>query len=225
MSRPVLCRPEAYRCFVEQLPRLETTEGLLRAAVAVAMHERGHVEFAHVDAILNALADRARSAIRNWSCDSALAHLHRVLFEEEKFTGNEENYYLAANSYLPSVLQSRQGIPISLTLIYKAVAERVGLEVVGVNLPGHFVAQVSTTDGPLLIDSFFGGMMLTLDEAWERAEQATGQRIRRGPLSVATHAQWLLRMIHNLQHVFTADGRRDHLMAMNELVSALQEGK
>jgi len=225
MVRPVLCRPEAYRAFTGQFARLETTDGLLRAATAVAMHEVGNLDYEPLNTLFSSLAERARAPIRHWTIDGALAHLHRVLFEEEQFTGNEESYYLAGNSYLPHVVQSRRGIPITLTLVYKAVAEKLGLQVVGVNLPGHFLAQVSTPDGPLLIDTFFGGMMLTLSEAWERAEQAIGQRIRRAPLGAATHAQWLMRMLHNLQHVFTAEGRRDDVMAMNELQSALQEGK
>ena len=63
---------------------------------------------------------------------AVLAHLHEVLFDEEGFAGNVDDYYNVANSYLPVVLETRRGIPISLTLLYKLVAERLGLPVQGV---------------------------------------------------------------------------------------------
>ena len=40
MSSPAYCRPTAYLAFAEQLPHLDTTRGLFRAAFAIAQHER-----------------------------------------------------------------------------------------------------------------------------------------------------------------------------------------
>ena len=57
----------------------------------------------------------------------------------QQFGGDGAVYSSPLNSYLPAVLETRRGIPITLALIYKAVAERVGLEVDGINLPGPMV--------------------------------------------------------------------------------------
>jgi hypothetical protein len=61
------------------------------------------------------------------------------------FTGNEDNYYDRWNSSLALVLTHRAGIPISMSIMYAAVARRAGLAVHFVNAPGHFMSRVGPT--------------------------------------------------------------------------------
>ena len=91
--------------------------------------------------------------IRMRSC----AELHEVLFEEWGFTGNAEDYYAPDNSYLPRVLQTRRGIPVTLSLIYKAVAQQVGLIVRDINTPVHFLAAVEVDRSWMIVDAFDSG--------------------------------------------------------------------
>ena len=65
--------------------------------------------------------------VRGNQQQALLAHLHQFLFEEQGFAGNSNDYYNPFNSYLPALLQTKLGLPISLSLIYKLVAERLGL--------------------------------------------------------------------------------------------------
>jgi len=114
-----------------------------------------------------------------------LAHLHATLFDEEGYRGNTEDYYHPYNSYLPAVMETRHGLPITLTLLYKAVAERLGLRVEGINAPGHFMGAVRRDArdegaGVLLVDAFDGGRMLSRDEALERVEAITGAAVNDG---------------------------------------------
>ena len=62
-----------------------------------------------------------------------------MLFHEWGFRGNQENYTDPRNSLLDQVLATRKGIPISLCIIYLLVAERLGLELESVGIPGHFL--------------------------------------------------------------------------------------
>jgi regulator of sirC expression with transglutaminase-like and TPR domain len=73
------------------------------------------------------------------SLELRLAAVSQVLYEAQGFHGNDEQYYDPRNSYLNEVLERRLGIPISLGIVYMAVAARVGLPVEGVCTPGHFV--------------------------------------------------------------------------------------
>ena len=50
-----------------------------------------------------------------------------MLFVEEEFRGNQEDYYDPRNSYLNEVLDRGLGIPITLSVVYRAVAEAIGL--------------------------------------------------------------------------------------------------
>ena len=65
-----------------------------------------------------------------------LRRVSRFLFEEEGFHGNTSDYYDPRNSFLNDVLRRYTGIPITLSILYIAVARRVGLPTYGVGLPG-----------------------------------------------------------------------------------------
>ncbi len=65
--------------------------------------------------------------------------INHILFDIHKFTGNNSNYYSPQNSFINQVLQSKKGNPISLSIIYAVVAQKLGLPIYGVNLPKNFI--------------------------------------------------------------------------------------
>jgi len=225
LAAPKFCRPAAFALFAEQSVDWESDRALERAAIAIAMHELEDVDPAAVEAQLDALAQRIRARVRGGSTTALLAHAHDVLFEEEKFRGNARDYYNPHNSYLPIVLRDRQGLPITLALVYKAVLGRLGLSVTGVNAPGHFLVCVEPGgDAPMLVDAFTGGRTLNVDEAVRRVEQVTGMSVS-DPARVlgrASHRLWLSRMLANLENIFLHTGAHDHLAAMLELRQVLE---
>jgi regulator of sirC expression with transglutaminase-like and TPR domain len=220
---PRYCRPEAYQFFMDQLPELWSSEGLLRAAIAVSMHALDDVNPQRIEQRLRILSLRVQERAPSQSVSAIQANLHAVLFDEEGFAGNLERYYNALNSYLPAVLNTRRGLPILLSLIYKVVGEWAGLTVEGVNAPGHFMVRVRCEKSWMIVDPFFGGQMLTRDEAFCRLERVAGRVLPHSNdlLATATHSQWLARIIGNLRQLFVTEGRHDDLAAMTELAQAL----
>lgn len=79
--------------------------------------------------------------------------LCRHLFVAEGFAGNADDYYDPANSHLDAVLDRRRGIPITLAVVLMEVGRRAGIQIEGVNAPGHFLVR---SDGRML-DPFAGG--------------------------------------------------------------------
>jgi regulator of sirC expression with transglutaminase-like and TPR domain len=148
-----------------------------------------------------------------------LAHLHEHLFDELGFVGDTESYYSESNSFLPSVLQSRRGLPITLSLIYKSVAQRLGIRAWGVALPGHFLVGVDAGDGAMLVDPFARGRILTADEAHDRLVEIFGQEVEWSSdlLQPATNRHWLTRMLQNLLANYGAAERYTDVAAMLEL--------
>jgi regulator of sirC expression with transglutaminase-like and TPR domain len=65
--------------------------------------------------------------------------LNHVIFDMHKFKGDTENYHNAQNSFISHVLEAKSGNPVSLSIIYSIVAQRLNIPVYGVNLPQHFV--------------------------------------------------------------------------------------
>ena len=140
---PAYCHSAAYEAFAREMPRVEdSTQGLFRAACAIAQHEYAEADADAAWQAIGSLASTVISRVHSSDPQAKIAHLHDVLFDVVGFRGNDEDYYNPANSYVPEVLETHRGIPITLVLIYKCVAEAIGLEVAGINAPGHFLASV-----------------------------------------------------------------------------------
>lgn len=216
---PLCCTPAAFQLLQRQVTVMDSPDALLHGAIAIAMHQMENVDPSHVDATLQGFADAVRRRVRGPQTQAVLAHLHEYLFEELGFCGNTENYYNASNSYLPAVLKSKQGLPITLSLIYKLVGERLGLRVYGIGLPGHFMCAVDADAGPMLIDPFSGGRVLSPDEAQELVQERFGPEIEWSEelLQPVSNLHWLTRMLQNLLHIFGGAGHYADVAAMLEM--------
>src|SRR5688572_19172521 len=60
LDKITYCRPEAYQYFIEQLPFLQSLEGLMRAAIAISMHALDDVDPQRVEQRLEVLSLRVR---------------------------------------------------------------------------------------------------------------------------------------------------------------------
>ncbi len=219
---PRFCRKEAFEEFQKHILNLDSTEGLFGATVAVSMHALDDIQPEDVIAQVDSLADRVLSRVRTPSFDAYWTRLHEVMFDEEGFRGNTEHYYSPLNSYFSAILASKRGLPIALSLLYKAVAERVGLAVQGINSPGHFLVSIQNYDSGrrVLVDPFFGGQILTDEEAKSRIQDMVGTT-EIELLPEASHVDWLLRILRNLERIFQVNHHEDDCFAMRELVGEL----
>ena len=122
---------------------------------------------AQVTAELEALAQRLRARLAlPVTALSAVTELSRMLFEEDGFRGNTEDYYSVGNSLLDRVLATRMGIPISLSVLFAAVCSRVGVQLDMIGLPGHFLVATrpqAVGEERVFVDVFHGGRLLTLE--------------------------------------------------------------
>jgi regulator of sirC expression with transglutaminase-like and TPR domain len=152
--------------------------------------------------------------------------LHDVLFEQEGFNGApQDRYFNPLNSYLPAVFSLKHGLPITLGLVYKAVAERIEIPVEGIGAQGHFLLRVHDGHGWLIVDPYDRGRVLTVAEACQLISRAVGQPLETDirHLPPATNKQWLLRVIANLANVFHAMQLDHDLRAMHELHSLVEQ--
>lgn len=203
---------QAVRQLVEQL-RKEDGSGLpdlLRAALLVSLIDNPDVD---VDAYAEEV-DRMAEEIREKLPDEPssgiiLEALDDYLFRELGFHGSRFQYYTRANSYLNAVIDDREGLPITLSVLYIELARRLGVTVQGIGIPGHFV--VGTTDADdsgelVLIDPFERGRRFDREEAFRR------MRERRFPaderfLEPQSPRAIIVRMIQNLLNI--AQSQRD----------------
>ena len=103
--------------------------------------------------------------------------INKIFFNYYKFKGNNQNYHSPLNSFLNTVLETRQGNPLSLSIIYSYIAQKLNIPIYGVNLPNHFVLAYidenkvnsmignETTSGVLFyINAFSNGSILYEDD-------------------------------------------------------------
>src|SRR5262249_17355073 len=111
------------------------------------------------------------------------------------------------NSYLNEVIDDREGLPITLSVLYMELARRLDIKVVGIGLPGHFIVQHVPAKGDgQLIDVFEGGRTLSREEAGQIARMYTGEEAREEELRPVSKKAILIRMLHNLLGLARAEG-------------------
>lgn len=137
-------------------------------------------------------------------------NMNEYLFHTLRFRGNTQQYYDPNNSFLHRVLDDRVGIPISLSVLYLLLGQRLRVPVAGIGLPGHFLVGLRTE--PVFIDCFQQGTLLT-EKDCARLLQNYGVEFDRRYLEPCSHAHILARMLRNLIAVYetrqeTTEGRR-----------------
>jgi len=162
------------------------------AALVMATALRPDVDIEHALAVLDQLASR---------CDMvSFDGLRALLFEREGFRGNVTQYEDPDNSFLDRVLDRRVGIPISLAAVMISVGARIGVPIVGIGMPAHFL--VRRADADVYCDPFNGGRVLDMAGCAALFESLTGGAGTFNPSFLApvdTH-QVLSRMLNNLEH-------------------------
>jgi regulator of sirC expression with transglutaminase-like and TPR domain len=177
---------------------------LARAALTIARWEYPALE---VDAYLERLDCLARGVDGSRRSTDPLGRLHRLreyLFVEQGFAGNREDYYDPRNSFLNDVLDRRQGIPITLSLVLIEVGKRLGLAVEGIGLPGHFIAGARLDDSQIFLDPFNGGALLTPESCETLVGRVLGRKVTLTDEHYApvSGRQLLGRMLSNLKAIY-----------------------
>jgi regulator of sirC expression with transglutaminase-like and TPR domain len=181
------------------------------------------ITLARIDTLAERVRDRCPEGA---GLKHLLGQINWVLFVEERFRGNAEEYYDPRNSYLNDVIERRLGIPISLSVLYLAVAERIGLEMAGVNLPGHFVLRAGAGPHTLFVDPFHAGALLDRRGCRQRIEEVTGQKIDLSDEMVAPCRKAVIvrRMLHNLKAVYLKNAEYTLALPVMRRLVALTAG-
>src|SRR6185312_4751190 len=106
------------------------------------------------------------------------------------------DYYNRSNSYLSEVIDDREGIPITLSVLYIELGRRIGVRLEGVGLPGHFVVRHLPAKGEgQLIDVYEGGQHLSREDAEKKVRDITDRRLREEDLAAVNKRSIIVRML------------------------------
>lgn len=196
--------------YCASLTELDRYRDLVDSVLALSAHRRPEIDPSSSQARIEGLARHVRSRVPHLagrgnvdaarSIDGLLAHLDDVLFVEHGLGSSEERTFHPDAMDLELVLGGVPGLPVANALAYGAVAERVGLDVFGIDLPGEFL--VGVRDRRLrrltVIDPSRGGRQLD-GENFRQLTAGVDETIDpRTMLAPASPAAWLRRWLRDL---------------------------
>ena len=183
----------------------ESEIDLAVGALTIAADGRPDVEPEPTIAILESLAERVRVRLDVGDAQThVIERLHDVLYRETGFRGpTAAEYHDPRLSLLDLVAWRRIGLPISLAIVELEVAWRIGLPLVGIGLPGHFIVGAP---GGVLLDPAGDGRRLRPDDCQALIRRAIGDGVlfHAGMLRPATKRDILTRVLRNLRSAHLA---------------------
>jgi regulator of sirC expression with transglutaminase-like and TPR domain len=183
----------------------ESVFPLDRTALTIGLEEYPKLDIDSYLRKLDQFATRAEVLVgHNRSGSNLLECLNEVLFVQEALRGNTDDYYDPRNSFLNEVLDHKQGIPLSLSVIYIEVARRINFEVQGVGFPGHFFVKCVTGERETFIDPFNSGRVLTVEDCQELLDRVYGGSVPVQPafLSPMEKKSIITRMLFSLKGLY-----------------------
>lgn len=191
---------------------------LAESALAIAATEYYDLDPAPWIESIDRIAERVKAG-PELSALANIAAINKVLFEEEHFCGNDEEYDDPRNSFLNDVLERKKGIPITLSLIYTEVAHRKGLPLAGVGFPGHFLVKHPGPPAEIVIDPYHRGTVLAPADCTDLLKTHFGPEaeLKSEYFAAATRKQILARMLNNLKGSYYRRNNYPKVLAMIEL--------
>jgi regulator of sirC expression with transglutaminase-like and TPR domain len=195
---------------------------LARAALLIAATEYPGLsverELFRIDEIAEGIAPRMDDDTPLYQLNT----LSEYFFDELKFAGNHTNYYDPRNSFLNDVIERRVGIPITLSLLYIEVGKRLGVPLLGIGMPGHFIVR-HRDESDVFVDPFHGGILLSEDECAQRVKQVTQGALiwDRSYLQPVRSREFIARMLRNLKVIYLQRRNYERVLATIDRVIAL----
>jgi regulator of sirC expression with transglutaminase-like and TPR domain len=197
----------ARRRFEELAGRPERELDLVEASLVIALEEHPALDLDRHLGDVRAWSDAVRTRLEgSRDVERVIETLNRLLFEEEGFHGENEDYYDPRSALLSDALERHAGLPITLSILYIELSRRAGIEATGVSLPGRFLVKFSGAFGEIVVDPFEGGRVLSTVELQKilDAMYGGGVRLREHHLRSFSPREILARELAQLKAAYLA---------------------
>jgi regulator of sirC expression with transglutaminase-like and TPR domain len=210
---------ELAREFRKKEPEID----LFYAGLLISQLDNEEVDVTSYRKALDRLVQELTASVpKGADATARLATLNRFLFDEHGFHGSRGDYYHRSNSYLNEVLDDREGLPITLSVLYLELAKRLDLDVVGVGLPGHFVVKFTPPKGePRLIDAYERGREVSRETAAKLVLAQTGRPLEDRHLAGSGKRDIAIRMLRNLLNVSSREQDLDSALRYLDAIVAI----
>jgi regulator of sirC expression with transglutaminase-like and TPR domain len=177
---------------------LNLEEGVL----LIAKYGYPQVDMRTFSDLLNFFASELQTRLDFTDAPDEMATKIGKYFSEDKgFSGHEIDYYDSDNHYINKVIETKRGVPISLSVVYLLVLRRLNLPVQGIGMPGHFIVRYDFGPKSILADPSHAGRILSTEEC-KNFLVKMGYVFSSEYLDPVSNKHILERMLRNLVLVF-----------------------
>jgi len=180
---------------------------LVEASLVIAAEDQPGVDMHRYLGQLDRWSDAVRDRLEgSRDVERIVDSINRLLFDEEGFHGENEDYYDPRSALLSETFETHAGLPISLSILYIELSRRVGVDVCGVSLPWRFLVKFSGAFGQIVVDPFDGGRVLSTVELQKLLDDVYGGgvRLREHHLRSFTPKEILARELAHLKSAYLA---------------------
>ena len=174
---------------------------LSQCALLLAKYDNQEIDIDAYYSEIERMGEDLMSKIKNnTDIEAKVALISKYLFKDNGYHGSRTDYYNQSNSYLNEVLDDREGIPITLSIIYIELAKRIGLKMQGLGLPGHFVVFYNNNGNRKIIDPFGNGKSISEADA-DAIVKEYDSTMNVDDYKAADNKSIIQRMLYNLKGI------------------------
>ncbi len=152
-----------------------------------------------LDAMASLLGQRLRGSVDGVM---VIREMNGYLVDALGFQGcDQDHYYDPDNSCLNRVLDRRVGIPVTLSVVYLLLAERLDLPLRGTNFPTRFLMKYDSDSEEFFVDAFDAGAILDHGEC-RRFLRGLGIDYHPAYLEPVSNRLIVARMMRNLAEIY-----------------------
>lgn len=120
--------------------KASSTRDLLKGAVIISKFQFPDIDYKDIEQEIEQIKQKVWLEINEDNTAFEIVKIfNHVLFDIVGFKPNKTNFHSPQNSYINTVLKQKKGNPLSLSIIYSIIAQRLEIPIYGVNLPNQFV--------------------------------------------------------------------------------------
>ena len=154
------------------------------------------------------------------------AALSQVLAIDGGLRGDQQSYDDPANADLIRVIDRRRGLPVTLSILYAAIARRVGWLADPLNVPGHVLVRVGRDAESVIIDPFDGGRVLSRPGIAELLTRVLGRQAKAeaAHFTPLSNRSTLVRLLSNQATRARRSGDVARALELHERMTAIAPG-
>ena len=222
LTHPALAR----RRFVALASLPDPQLDLVEASLVIALEDKPGLTIDRYLGQVHEWAGAVRGRLEgSRDVERIVESINRLLFDEEGFRGEDEDYYDPRSALVSEMLDKHAGLPITLSILYLEMSRRMGIDAAGVSLPGRFLVKFSGAFGQIVVDPFDGGRVLSTMELQKLLDTVYGGgvKLREHHLRSFTAKEILARELAHLKSAYLARHDLPHAAASSERLLILDQ--